>query len=207
MSLVDPETLNTASPDEIAQLAADCLAHLEPGFQILPLYTQLARISVGTTVEIFSIETSEIEPRVLFTQRPEDDPWWGGQWHVPGSVLLPTDQLASPHDFSEPAQRIFGGELAGLVKPEGDMTLFDLQRRQGVRGQELTPFFWTKISVLEDVELPENLKLLNGKDLTKNPMDLKFVEGHYQSALGAIASVYNPEKSLRKVISQFQLAA
>jgi hypothetical protein len=205
-SFINPEALDTASTEELSLLAAACLERLEPGFQVLPLYSQLARHTVGSTVEVFGVEASENEPRILFSQRPDSDNWWGGQWHIPGSVLLPTDELRSVHDFRHPVERIFGGELANLVEHDTALTLFDLQRRDGARGPELTPFFWTSIAVDED-RLPECVSLLNGKDLTQNPDGRKYIVGHAEAALGAIASYYDPEANLRKLVAQFSLAA
>lgn len=44
-------------------------------------------------------------------QRPKNDLWWPNLWHVPGSVLLPTD---TPGTYNNALGRIVGGELGSI---------------------------------------------------------------------------------------------
>lgn len=198
MSLeVAQDALDQATPETLAALAAECLSRLQPGRQPEELFEQIARLTVLSTVEIFALNTTfnASDPAVMFTRRSDSDKWWGGQMHIPGAVLLPDDAVANTHDFSAPAKRVFNNELGGIVQTDGLLHFFDLQRRSGPRGTELSPFFWTVVEVSSYADLPEDVRFFSASEL-REPADLAFVEGHVESALAAINAYKDPMGSM-----------
>lgn len=166
-----------ALPKEVrAELAASGLRSLEIGRQPLGLFTQIGRHAVLSTVEVVPIRNrGSAELGIVMTQRSADDPWWPNQWHVPGTVLLPTDTLAGPHDFSGPLDRIFSGELGESVTPVGPTQVFDTQRRTGPRGHELTAHTWQE--VVQKRRLPRDARIFSESDLREADPAI-FVNGH-----------------------------
>lgn len=175
--------LNELSPAQLAEIAANCLSRLEVGRQPLPLFTQLARHAVISTVEFAPIHDKHSELGVIMTQRPDDDPWWPRQWHIPGSVLLPTDSMATPHDYSGPMERVFKSEFRDSITPLGSPTLFDIKRRSGPRGHELTAQTWIETRV--HTRLPSDTRVFSISDLSEADPSL-FIQGHGLTAQQAI---------------------
>lgn len=183
--------LNGLSPEILAQIAAECLARLEPGRQPLPLFAQLGRHVVLSTVEVAPLVDGGREMGVVMTRRPGDDPWWPNQWHVPGTVLLPTDDMTGPHDYSGPLERVFTGELGENVSSTGSAVLFDVKRRTGPRGHELTSQVWS--TVQRKRKLPRNIRVFSETDLREADTSL-FVDGHGTNAQMAIQHYRNHDK-------------
>ena len=75
----------TEDADQIAKI----LERYDPGFLPLQLFEGIARLVVTPTVELVIVEKDHCN--VLLTLRPEDDHFWPGQLHLPGSVVLATD--------------------------------------------------------------------------------------------------------------------
>lgn len=73
--------------EESAQLAA-LLAKMTWPVSLEVFYTLCAKtITVG--VDLALIRTSGPMPEVLLTQRPPDDPFFPGLWHLPGGLVIP----------------------------------------------------------------------------------------------------------------------
>ncbi len=133
--------MSRLSEDEIQQ-AADLLAKLQPGFLPLPIFIQLARLTVTPVIELVPLRLRNDTVEVLLMQRPPDDPTWPGLWHTPGTVLRATDQEGSYRDAFE---RLLNDELAGVIaqsEPQFVETLF----HQVKRGRECAQVFYMEVS-------------------------------------------------------------
>ena len=140
--------LETPSDAEIAA-AIQTLSRLEKGRLPLDLFLQMARLATLSTVELVPIRNKGTEAEVLLLQRDKDDKHWPNQWHVPGTVIIPTDSLAHPHDFSAPLGRLIGGD--GEMKVgEGVSTVappvyIDTERRKTERGDEMAAIHYVEV--------------------------------------------------------------
>lgn len=121
-------------------VTANYLASLEPGFLPRPVFDQVARLTVMPTVEVAYVREPQTKtggPEVYLTQRPPDDPIWANQWHIPGSVIRGSDEVRHEHDYDEAAAR--ATREIGDVEPDGALVPYDVVRRRGLRGSEITP--------------------------------------------------------------------
>lgn len=109
--------MSDRSPEAIA---ADYLRSLEPGTLPRAIFEQFARLTVLSAMDIAVLRRnplvhSDSNVEVLLTQRPPGD-WWAGQWHLPGSIILPTD-IDTPQGAYSPEstiRRILDTELPGV---------------------------------------------------------------------------------------------
>jgi|SRR5579871_6247966 len=98
-------------------LVADLLSDLAPGEQPPPIFYQIARLVPLPAVELIVFDENK---QVLLTQREADDPYWPGQWHIPGTVIRATDaSLGSAIKRSRQAE-LEGTEvtLPRLLRPD-----------------------------------------------------------------------------------------
>lgn len=174
------------SAAEAADIAARCLEKLEPGFQPLPLFTQLSRLVVTSTVEMVAINERNNTPHVVLSQRPENCPWWPGQWHLPGTVLLPTDEEVTPHDYETPVKRLYKSEFDGTVALDGAVHIFDAQRRSGPRGSEQTVFGWSSIKILDEKNGISGGQLFDAKNVESELAGEQVIEGHLDTVKRAM---------------------
>jgi ADP-ribose pyrophosphatase YjhB (NUDIX family) len=123
------------------------LEGLPTGRQDYKLFLQFARLNVLGSVEVVPLRvTSDDKTQVLMTPRPEGDPW-AGMWHVPGTIMLPTDEVTHAHDFSDPLERIFGenGELRGGARLVDAPVYVDSERRKTRRGPEYAAIHYAEV--------------------------------------------------------------
>jgi hypothetical protein len=201
MALLSNEQLDAASPEELAELTGTLLERFEPGWLPLPVFSGVLRLAVASTVEVVALRTEDPEdPEVLMTQRPENDMWWASQWHVPGSLLLPNDEVRDVHDFSAPIARVFDSELEGRIEALGKPSLFDLQRRSGPRGKELTPFFWTEVALVPGASEPANSRFFKASEIAGGLPDLQFIKGHLDVASRAIDACRDPRQAIENLV-------
>jgi len=174
------EQLKSATPAELAQLAAECLAGLEPGRQPLPLFKELARLVVLSTVEIVPLRKSNDRFEVLLAKRPEDDIWWPNQLHLPGSVQMPMgdDEPFSTDDYTTPVDRILADDFGDSVTRIGDVKLFDVQRRHDVRGSEQTAFAWTQADLASGAQKVKGGDFFDADIVMNDPDAFRLIEGH-----------------------------
>lgn len=128
------------TPEQSLKELVEKLRDFEPGVLPYPLFMEIARLSTLSTIELVPIRAdSGDRPEVLLTQRPDGDPW-EGQWHVPGTVLLPTDRIEHTHDYRDAFARLLGknGELKSGVKMAGEPVEVHTERRKSRRGAELS---------------------------------------------------------------------
>ncbi|MEO6513722.1 MAG: hypothetical protein ABIR37_03470 [Candidatus Saccharimonadales bacterium] len=143
--MTSPET--TPENSELNQ-AVEYLNGLEPGHLPYDLFLAISRLAVRGTVEMVPLrKTEEGSTEVLLTQRPEGD-LWAGQWHVPGSVMLPTDQVEGSHDYSDAFGRIFDqeGELENGVQLVNQPVYVDSERRKTIRGDEVAAVHYAEVN-------------------------------------------------------------
>ena len=149
------------------------LQKLTPGFLPLAIFLELARLCVIATVEmapIFIAENKEIF--VLMTKRFDDDPFWPGKYHLPGSVIRPTDEPAD--SLKDALGRVIKEELAGVEVAEDPVFVKYMFRQVPPRNKEMTLLHYVilkdKISDYEFFnvkELPEPEMVPTHIDLIK----------------------------------------
>ena len=185
-----PEQIAAAQPGELAQLAADCLARLEPGMQPLPLFTQLARLVRISTFEFVPILADAEGPTVLLSQRDANDPWWADLWHVPGSVLppAPANTPFGKEDYGPSADKLLIKEFGGSVVRQGDLQLFDAHPRYEARGSEQTVFLWGRVALAEGFDAPTGGQFMSIDDALELPVDA-FITGHQETVRQAASSL------------------
>lgn len=178
--------LEGMNQDELADLAAACLEKLEPGRQPLPLFTQLARLVVTSTVEIVPFKGTCESPKVLLAKRSDDDPWWPGQWHLPGTVLLTTDKAFDVHDYETPVDRLYNDEFHGSISRVGSVTIFDSQRRTDTRGSEQTVFGWSHITLTSGFDEVTGGELFDADRIESELAGENVIDGHLNSVKRAL---------------------
>lgn len=116
--------------DEEVKLTAELLSRLTPGYQPEPIFLQLARIVTLPTVELIAFSEDRPEPQVTLTQRDTHDIFGEELWHIPGKVVLSTDE-----SLEATIERLLENELGGLetTAPHHLKTYL----RNTVRGKEL----------------------------------------------------------------------
>jgi len=128
--------------DEIA-LAAGLLAKLEPGYLPEQLFDQIVRLHVNSTVVVVPLKKIAEEVQVLLIQRGTgpNEPVWPGHWHLPGSMLRPTDIEGS---YSSAFARVLHGELNGVALG-GEPIFVRAAFTQTKRGRELTQLYYVSV--------------------------------------------------------------
>ena len=163
------ENLANADPQELAALAADCLSLFEPGVLPLPVFAQVARLAVLGSMELVPFRAGATEPEILLAQRSPDDLWWPGQWHAPGTIIRATDEEENAHDFASPGDRALKAEFAGTIVRTAAVRPFDVQRRTGIRGSEISAFCWTEVCLADGAERPYSGEFFNAHDVLAHP--------------------------------------
>jgi hypothetical protein len=128
--------------DEIKQ-AASLLSKLQPGYLPQRLFDEINRLHVTSTVVVVPFVRMPQGLHVLLIQRGTgpNDPVWPGHWHLPGTMLRPTDK---PGDYTDAFARIFDGELAG-ARRAGEPSPLKTAFTQTKRGHELTPLYFVEL--------------------------------------------------------------
>jgi hypothetical protein len=124
------------------------LAELPAGYLPEDIFLQMVRLMTVAVVELVPLRRrSDGTPEVLLVQRPQDDPYWPGMWHGPGTVLRPTDKMESGHDYGDALGRLLGpgGELDG-VETRGEPVMVETERRRVARGDELAVIFYVEVT-------------------------------------------------------------
>jgi hypothetical protein len=145
--------------DESAQRPlnlAEELARLAPAKLPMDVFNQVARLTVTPVVEIVPYFVDGIgQAKVLLLQRAPDDPQWPGMYHIPGSIVLATDQ---PDSFSDALSRIMTSKLAPYQPLEP--VFVDVQLCQVSRGMEVAIIYAAELR-----ESPAETALFNQQDL------------------------------------------
>lgn len=129
--------------DSQIQELAELLSYLEVGGLPLPVFHQIARLTVLPAIEIIPLRLDKHDKlHVLMTQRSADDPVWPNQWHTPGRILRSTDV-----DDSGTFKNAFA-KLIQLELPDtelGEPVLVDTEFRHVQRGAELAALHWAEV--------------------------------------------------------------
>ncbi|MDO8503117.1 MAG: hypothetical protein Q7S60_00320 [bacterium] len=143
--------------DEIKQTAL-VLKKLKPGHLPFPIFKEVTRLVTTPIVEVVPLHVGEDGTlQVLLTQRNADDPFWANQFHVPGTVVLATDQKGV---FDDAFKRIFSGEL-GNITVTREPVKFTEAHRETARGSEVAFLYWA----LVEGKPPERGKYFDVEDL------------------------------------------
>lgn len=84
--------------------------------QLLPpeVFYAIAETMALPYVELVIFKASSQHQQVLLTKREDDDPYFPGKWHVPGTLLRSTDVTFRGDDLSLAVKRLTDEELQGL---------------------------------------------------------------------------------------------
>ncbi len=127
--------------DEIKQ-AASVLERLEPGYLPEPIFREVARLVTTPIVEVVPLHIGEDgKLQVLLTRRDANDPFWANKFHVPGTVVLATDEKG---EFLDAFGRIFEGELGNITVTKKPV-MFAHSHRETARGSEVAFLYWALV--------------------------------------------------------------
>lgn len=178
------------TPQQKQAIANEYLESLEPGVLPLPIFRQLARLGVLSTVEVGLVRPSEQNENgteLVLTPRPSTDEYWPGEWHIPGSAIRADDPVKHEHDHEAVISRVMD-EVGGDIRIIGEPKEVDMVRRKGQRGSELT------LRLLAEVEgEPGNGRFFDAARVLRQPPEAGLLESHAV----AIAKVAEAYESLR----------
>lgn len=127
---------------EKIEQAASILGEFEPGYLPPPLFSEIARLVTTPIVEVVPLHIGEDgKLQVLLTQRGANDPFWANQFHVPGTVVLATDQKGG---FVDAFKRIFEDELGNITVVK-EPVMFAQMHRKTARGSEVALLYWAVV--------------------------------------------------------------
>lgn len=130
----------TLSDDEIKQ-AVDVLNRVPKGFLPQALFIAVAAKVTMPTMELVPVRQNQNgDVEVLLTQRPNDDPYWPSQWHMPGTIIRASDNEGT--DFSSGVERVLQNELHGTVHMIGKPRYIGMKFWDVARGRELDQVFY-----------------------------------------------------------------
>lgn len=131
---------NTPTDDEIKQ-AVDVIDRVQKGFLPHDLFIAVAAKVTMPTMELVPVRQDKNgEVEVLLTQRPDDDPYWPSQWHMPGTVIRASDNEGT--DFSSGMERVLQNELYGTIRMIGEPQYAGMKFWNVLRGRELDQIFY-----------------------------------------------------------------
>lgn len=129
------------SQQEIKRLV-ETLQQLTPGSLPLPVFIEVARLTVTPILEVVPLRLHDGTIEVLLLERENTDPVWGGQLHTPGTVIRASD---TPGDLHDAFERITHGELGGCAFT-GTPTYVETVFHQVKRGRELAMIHWIEVT-------------------------------------------------------------
>src|SRR3989344_8061455 len=127
--------------EDNTQTLVKYLKQLEPGKLPLPIFLEIAKLTVTPILEIVPLrktKTGEVE--VLLINREDNDPIWAGMLHTPGTVIRASDTEGS---YEDALNRILKGELKGTPcdKPVFVKNLLHKVKR----GMESSLIYWVEV--------------------------------------------------------------
>ena len=139
---------HSLTADEISQ-AADLLAKLEPGYLPEPIFDQAVRLVVCSTIVIVPLKKTPRGLEVLLRPREKDrdDPIWPGYWHLPGTMLRPSDKEG---DYTDAFRRLLEGEI-GTTQTSDSLVFMRTAFTKTRRGPEHTQLYYMPV---DSDELP-----------------------------------------------------
>lgn len=175
----DPQPL---TPEEIRE-TAERIRRLPKGFLPKDIFEALAEKIVIPTVNLAMLRNNNGRIEVFLMQRPQDDPYWPGQWHITGTVLLSTDEDGS---YNSAFHRLFGGEAEGKLAPIGEPRYVNTKFESGARGQEIDQRHYVEVEALSD-DLP-------GQFFPVDELPEGVIEEHGSVAVPEIVAAYLKDK-------------
>lgn len=142
--------------DDEAKTLVVLLSKCEPGNLPREVFEAVAKVAVYPAIEFVLLRESDSILEVLLTKRSDDDPVWPAMFHLPGTVLRPTD-----NNLDDAFKRLYEEELAGVVlsKPHFVGAHFN----KYLRGNSIGLEYWLKVEGQTNVgqffdisSLPEN---------------------------------------------------
>ncbi len=145
--------------DEINKLV-ELLHKLRPGFLPKEIFFEIIRLIPAAIVDIVPLIEINNELQVLLIERESDDPFFGGQVHIPGTSLRSTDAKGN---FKSAFDRIIQGELKG-VSVISEPVFCGSSFHDTTRGSELTLIHWVLVDQTINIgkfylvnDLPSNI--------------------------------------------------
>lgn len=138
------------SPEQQKAVLIDMIKELPEGRKDYDVFLALAEKMVLTCIEVTPLRTNPKtgKTEVLLTQRPEGDQW-AGQWHVPGAVILSSDDAnASPEEggpYKDVLARVLDGELSSSLRTIGVPKEMRTEFRDTPRSKELTVVTYVEV--------------------------------------------------------------
>ncbi|HKU19229.1 MAG TPA: hypothetical protein VJP80_08270 [Candidatus Saccharimonadales bacterium] len=164
--------IHAATPDEIAEYVGPALDSLQAGRQPAKIFVPLRRLVLMSTVEIVAFKAGTEGEQVLLGKRGADpgDKWWVGMLNLPGSVILPNEDLEQTElimsdgrpvdigdiivssDLTRPSDRILRTEFQESVRRVAPVN--ELMRRwvKAPSGTENKTWVWTEVDLAEGHE-------------------------------------------------------
>jgi len=200
MSLHKPssEELDAASPKELAQFAGPALDRLPVGRLPYEVFVPIRRLAVLSTVEVIAFQTGTEAERVLIGQRGKDpgDRWWQGKLNLPGSVILPNEDLEEDgqlvmsdgrpvdigevvvsSDLTKPADRILDTEFRGSVARTSSVRELERHWVRAESGTENKTWVWTEADLADGHEGVLEGDFYDTQEIINNP-PRNLVHGH-----------------------------
>jgi hypothetical protein len=147
------------SAREIAS-AVEIFSRLKPGFLPFPVFLETCRLTVSTIVEVVPLRKKDGRVQVLLTKRSDDDLFWPGMFHTPGTLVRATDEEGS---YKSAFARILGDELAAVALAGEPEYVYSTLHKLA-RGMENANIFFVEVSgeptvgVFYDMDsLPDNV--------------------------------------------------
>jgi hypothetical protein len=152
------------------------------------IFVPIGRLVVLNTVEVGFVKPSPIDDRraqVLLVRRPETDQFWANQWHIPGSIVRATDPVKHEHDYDAAISRVIK-EVGGGIQVKSNPLEYDVVRRKGVRGSEVTVRL-----MAESAGEPINGAFFDTRAVLKNPPEVGLIESHAEAIEKLAAKYYD----------------
>jgi hypothetical protein len=176
--------MNEPLPEDIEQ-AATILRTLKPGFLPRDIFLEVARLCPTLTIELAPLRKNEngnIE--IFLTQRPADDPYWSGQWHIPGTVIRSTDEKES---FKSGFERILKDEAANLLHPISEPIEVSRHFWDIARGCEYDVIHYVFVEYYDNI--------LPGKFFSRSALPEDIIEHHHLMIREIFDSIYDAASS------------
>jgi hypothetical protein len=199
--------LDAATPNEIADYIGPGLDRLTVGRQPAKVFVPLRRLAVMSTVEVVAFQAGTEGEQVLIGQRGADpgDKWWVGMLNLPGSVILPNEELEPSEltmsdgrpvdiglsvvssDFTQPSDRILQTEFKGSIERVAPVN--ELMRRwvKSESGTENKTWVWTEVDLAVGHEGVAGGNFYDTQDIINNPPSNLVRAHHYFVEQGLLA--------------------
>lgn len=175
--------MNNVPSEEEIQAVADVIERLPRGYLPYPIFMAITSKIVTPTLELAIFRENNGKLEILLTRRPDDDRYWPGEWHVPGTVIRSTDQEGS---YATCFERILTEELQGLVKVSEPVWV-KIEFWEMERGREIDQLHYTRALSVQD--LPNDIAFFAVNGLPDNLMR------HHRDMIATIVDMYKKQEA------------